>query len=118
MADKETVKKRLDVAVETLADIGPDIAEGWGGSILFKVTDLETGWMMKFADDGTVESLDEKVDEEAATSIVETDSDTLLGILNDKINAQEAYWAGSMRAHKSLEALTKIVPAMVESVDL
>ena len=117
MADKAQIRKRLDLAVEKLEDIGPYVAEGWGGSILFKVPDLDTGWMIKMAMDGTVESLEEKVDEEAATSIIETDSDRLLGIFNGEINASEARAEGTMRADKSLEALARIMPAIIGPVD-
>lgn len=117
MADKAQIRKRLDLAVEKLEEVGPYVAEGWGGSLLLKVTDLQTGWMMKMAMDGTVESLEESVDEEAATSIMETDSDRLLGILNGEINPSEARAEGTMRADKSLDALARIMPAIIGPVD-
>lgn len=60
----------------------------------------------------------EKVDEAAASSIIETDSDTLLGILNGNINPMEAGSDGSMRAGKSLDALARIIPACIGPVDL
>ncbi|TAK35048.1 MAG: hypothetical protein EPO21_07515 [Chloroflexota bacterium] len=118
MADKAKLEKRLDIMVERLADVGPDIAEDWGGTILFKATDLNTGWMMKFAMDGTIESLEERMDEEAATSIMEADSDTLLGIFNGDINPMEARAKGSMRAEKALDPLALIMPACIGPVDL
>ncbi len=113
MADREALKKRLDQAVEKLADIGPDIADDWGGTILFKVPDLETGWMMKMAMDGTVESLEEKVDEEAATSIIDADSDILLGILNGDVNPTQARAEGKMRAEKALDGLALVLVPII-----
>jgi putative sterol carrier protein len=117
MADKAKIKKRLDAAVKKLADIGPDVAEGWGGTILFKCPDLKTGWMMKMSNDGTVESLKEGVDEAAATSIIETDSDTLLGILNGDINASEARSNGKMKAHKALDGLALVLIPIIGPVE-
>jgi len=117
MADKATIKKRLDLAVEKLADIGPDIADDWGGTILFKTPDLETGWMMKMSMDGTVESLEQKVDEEAATSIIEADSDIMLAILNGDINASEARSDGRMRASKSFDGLALVLIPIIGPVD-
>jgi hypothetical protein len=58
------------------------------------------------------------VDETAASSIIETDSDTLPGILNGNINPMEAWSDGLMRADKSLDALARIIPACIAPVDL
>ena len=109
MADKEALKKRLDQAVERLNDIGPDVVDDWGGSILFKTPDLDTGWFMQMAPDGTVESLEEKMDEEAATSVIEADSDILLGILNGDINPSQAKSEGTMRPSKALDGLALVL---------
>ena len=109
MADKEALKKRLDQAVDRLNDIGPDVVDDWGGSILFKTPDLDTGWFMQMAPDGTVESLEEKVDEEAATSIIEAESDILLGILNGEVNPQQARAEGKMKADKALDGLALVL---------
>lgn len=117
MVDKAEIKKRLDVAVEKLADIGPDVAEGWGGTILFKCPDLKTGWMMKMSKDGTVESLTEKMDEQAATSIIEAESDILLRILNGDINASEARSTGKMRAEKALDGLALVLLPIIGPVE-
>ena len=60
----------------------------------------------------------EKVDEAAASSIIETDSNTLLRILTSNINPMEAWSDGLMRADKSLDALARIIPACIGPVDL
>ena len=60
----------------------------------------------------------EKVDEAAASSIIETDSGTFLRIINGNINPMEAWSDESMRADKSLDALARIIPACIGPVDL
>ncbi len=117
MADRDAIKRRLDKMVKKLDEIGPDVAEGWGGTILFKVVDLDTGWMMKFAENGTVESLEEKVDEDTATSILEFKSDALLDVLNGKVHPSEAKGRGDMRVYKAIDALVSIMPAIIEKDD-
>lgn len=98
MADKAALKERLDGMVERLANVGADVAEVWCGTILFKAPDLGTGWMVKMAMDGTVESLEERVDEEGATNIIEADSDTLLEI----IGADISIWKLMLVDHNNL----------------
>jgi hypothetical protein len=117
MTDKSTLQKRLDIMVDLLNEIGPDIADYWGGSILFKTPDLDTGWFLQMAMDGTVESLSEKVDDEAATSIIEADSDVLLGILNAEIDPQGALNNGSMKVFKSVDPILMIMPSVVGPVE-
>jgi len=112
MAKKEELKKCMKVTVDKINEVGPDVALEWGGSIQFVFPDLGTGWLVKMAMDGTVESWDEKIDEEAATSVVETDSDTWVGIINKTIHPLEARAAGKVQTRKSIEGLIKIIPAV------
>ncbi|WP_296705737.1 SCP2 sterol-binding domain-containing protein [Algoriphagus sp.] len=117
MADKPTLQKRLDRMVNLLNRIGPDVADYWGGSILFKTPDLNTGWFLQMSMDGTVESLVEKVDEEAATCIIEADSDVILGVFNAVIDPMAAVNDGRMLVHKSVEPIMMIMPAVIEAVE-
>ncbi len=72
----------MKVMVDKLSEVGPDVAADWGGSVLYLFPDLHTGWLLKMAMDGTVESWDEKIDEEAASGVLEMDSDTWVGVIN------------------------------------
>ncbi len=113
MAKKEEVKKWMQVIVDKLNEVGPIIAEEWGGSVQFVISDLKTGWLVKMAMDGTVESCDEKIDEEAALGVLEMDSDTFVGIYSKKISTGEARASGKLDVRKSLDALVKILPSTV-----
>ena len=117
MADKDAIKNRLDKMVKKLEEVGPDVAEGWGGTILFKIVDLDIGWMMKFAQDGTVESLEEKIDEDAATSILEFKSGAFIDVFNGKVPPAQAKGIGDMRVYKSIDALVAIMPEVIEKED-
>lgn len=108
MATKEELVKWLQIVVDKLNEVGPYTAADWGGSVQLIFPDLGTGWLLKFAMDGTVESWDEKIDEEAATSILEFDSDTFVGIQDKTIEGMEAYNLGKIRARKSFDGLIKV----------
>jgi putative sterol carrier protein len=111
MANKEEVKKCVQVIVDKLNEVGPIVAEEWGGSVQFVISDLKTGWLIKMAMDGTVESCDEKIDEEAALGVLEMDSDTFVGIINKTLNPLEAQAEHKIQVRKSMEALMKVLPA-------
>lgn len=111
MATKEEVKKSVQFIVDKLNEVGPIVAEDWGGSVQFVISDLKTGWLIKMAMDGTVESCDEKIDEESALGILEMDSDTFVGIINKTLNPLEAQAEHKIQVRKSMEALMKVLPA-------
>ncbi len=114
MATKEVVKKWLDTIVERLADMGPFVCKDWGGSVQFIFPDLKTGWLLKMKMDGTVESLEEKIDEEHATGTVELLSDTFVGIYEKTINPPDAYFSGAMKCRPGIEAMVKILAPTTE----
>ena len=114
MAEKAEVEKWIATIVEKLNDVGPYVAADWGGSVQFVVPDLDTGWLLQMAMDGTVESCDEKVDEDAATGVVEMDSDTFVAIYTKAVSPMEASAQGKVKTRKSLDALIKILVPSVE----
>jgi len=109
MATKEAVKGWLDRIVEKLEEIGPYVAEDWGGSVQFIFPDLDTAWFLQMAMDGTVESLEEKLDEAAATGVVEMHSDAFVGVYEKTMTTDEARAKGQMRTRKSMDALIKVI---------
>ena len=111
MASKEEVTRCVQVIVDKLNEVGPIVAEEWGGSVQFVISDLKTGWLIKMAMDGTVESCDEKIDEETALGVLEMDSDTFVGIINKTLNPLEAQAEHRIQVRKSMEALMKVLPA-------
>jgi sulfur carrier protein ThiS len=114
MAEKAEVEKWMQVIVEKLNDVGPIVAPDWGGSAQFVFPDLGTGWLLKMNMDGTVESCEEKIDEEAADGVVEFHSDTFVAIYNKEVVPMEAYSDGRLKVRKSIDALIKILPATVD----
>jgi len=111
MADKAEVDKYFEVIVERINDVGPFIAADWGGSVQFVLPDLNTGWLLKMAMDGTVESCEEKLDEDAATGVLELDSDTFVAIYSGTKSPMEFMAEGKLVGRKSMDALLKILPA-------
>ena len=114
MAEKAEVEKWMETIVERLNDVGPYVAADWGGSVQFIVPDLGTGWLLKMAMDGTVESCDEKIDEEVASGVVEMDSDTFVAIYTKATTAMEATAQGKVKTRKSMDALVKVLVPSVE----
>ena len=114
MAEKEELEKCMKVVVDKLNEVGPDVASEWGGSVQFIFPDLGTGWLVKMAMDGTVESCDEKIDEEAAAGVLEMSSDTFVGIYTKQFSPMEAQADGRMQIRKSIDALIKILPATAD----
>ena len=109
MATKEEMQKLLDGIVDKMNEVGPYVADDWGGSVQFIFPDLNTGWILKMAMDGTVEFLEEKIDEDFADGVLELDSDILVGIMNKTISTMEVKTDGRMKLRKSLEALGKVM---------
>ncbi len=110
MAQKAEVEKLLKKIVDRLNDVGPIVLENWGGSVLYLITDLHTGWLLKMAMDGSVESCTESTDEAAAGGVLEMDSDTFVGIYSKKIQPMEASDSGGMKVHGALDALVRVMP--------
>jgi hypothetical protein len=109
MATKAAIEEWLGKIVTKLNEVGPYVADEWGGSVQFIFPDLGTGWYLKMAMDGTVESLEEKIDEGAATGVVEIDSDVFIAIYEKRMSSTEARTLGKMRTRKSLDALIKVI---------
>lgn len=113
MADKAELERCMKVACERLDELGPDVAPDWGGSIQFVFPDLGTGWLLKVSMEGTTESCEEKIDEEAATGVLEMTSDTWVDIINKKLHPSEAKAENKIQVRKSVEALIKVMPLVV-----
>ena len=113
MAKKEEIVEILRKTVETMKEIGPSVAEGWGGSVQIIIPDLKTGWLMKFAMDGTIERWDEKIDEETADGVLEINSDVFVDIWEKRLGPMEALADHKLDARKSLDALIKLLPALM-----
>ncbi len=111
MATMEEAANAMQTMVEKINEVGPFSSADWGGSIQFVISDLNTGWLLKMAMDGTVENCEEKIDEDAADGVLEMDSDTWVGINNKTVPPMEAYTEGKMKSRKSDEALMKVLPA-------
>lgn len=111
MATHEEATKATQAMVDKINEVGPYFSAEWGGSIQFIVPDLNTGWLLKMAMDGSVESCDEKIDEDTADGVLEMDSDTWVGVWFKTIHPMEAYTEGKMKSRKSDEALMKVLPA-------
>jgi len=113
MATKEKVVECLKGFVEKANEIGPMIAEGWGGKVQITMSDLKTGWMFKFAMDGTIESWPEMIDEDAADGVMECTSDTFVDIWEKRLPGMEALADGKLKTRKSLDAMMKLAPIIL-----
>ncbi len=112
MAKKTEVEKYIKQIVDRMNDVGPVLLENWGGAVLFFITDLKTGWKLKMAMDGSVESCVETKDE-SNCGVLEMDSDTFVGIYSKKIAVPEARDSGKMKVRGGLDALVRLMPHTV-----
>jgi hypothetical protein len=113
MATKEKVVQCLEGVVEAGNEIGPMIAEGWGGKVQIIMSDLKTGWLFKFAMDGTIEGWPEMVDEDAADGVMECESDVFVDIWEKRLPGMEALANGQLTIRKSLDAMMKLAPIIL-----
>ncbi len=113
MAKKAEVEKYIKKIVARLNDVGPVVLEDWGGTALYLITDLKTGWKIKMAKDGSVESCVETTDE-SDCGIVELDSDTFVGIYSKKIGAPDAFQDGKMKCDRGMDVLVRMMPHTLE----
>ena len=113
MATKERVVQIMEEFVEKANEIGPMIAEDWGGKVQVIMSDLGVGWMVKFAMDGTIESWDEMIDEDAADGVMECSSDIFVDIWEKRLPGMEALADGKLATRKSLDALMKLAPIIL-----
>ena len=113
MATKERIEQIMREFVDKANEVCPDVAQGWAGTIQFIVPDLGIGWFLKFNMAGTVESWDEKIDEENAEGVLECNSDIFVDIWEKKIGGMEALALGKLTVRKSLESLMKLTPVLL-----
>ena len=113
MAEKAEVQKRMQIMIDKLNEIGPDSAAEWGGMVQFTFPDLATGWLVKMAMDGTVQSWDEKLDEETADGVIEMDGDTFIGVIDKTVIPMEAFTVGKIKTRKGMDGLIKMMPAIM-----
>jgi len=110
---KEEIVDILRQTVEKMKEVGPAVAEGWGGAVQIIMPDLKTGWLMKFAMDGTIGSWDEKIDEKSADGTLEINSDVFVDIWEKRLGPMEALAEHKLDARGSLDALIKLLPALM-----
>ena len=113
MATKQRIEEIVQEFVDKLNDKGPDIAEGWGGAVQIVVPDLNTGWYIKLAMDGTVESCTEKIDEENANGVMDVSSDTFVDIWEQRVAGLDALAMGKFKIRGSMDALMKFAPVLM-----
>ena len=77
------------------------------------ISDLGTGWLVKFAMDGTIESWDEMIDEDANDGGMERPRDIFVDIWEKRLPAMEALAEGKLATRKSLDALIKLAPIIL-----
>ncbi len=109
MAKKAEVEKYIKQIVDRLNDVGPDCFPDWGGSVMFLISDLKTGWKLKMAKDGSVESCVETTDE-SNCGVLEMNSDSFVGVYSKKIDLAAAKGSGAMKWRGDMDALMKILP--------
>lgn len=113
MATQEEVQKWMQVVVDRINERGPDAVPYWGGVLQLVISDLDTGWLVKLAMDGTVESCVEQVDEKAATCVLEMPSDLFVGLYSGSIPVDEVRASGKLRVRKDKLALARLIPITV-----
>jgi putative sterol carrier protein len=116
----EEKKKIADDIMNELAkklNESKDLTEGWGKAIQIVFTDIETGYNVKFAMDGSIEKTEKKplsaIKPEDAEATCYCTVDDLKDIIDGKVSAMEAMGSGKFRIEGKLDALMKLAPAMM-----
>ncbi len=101
---------RLKKNTESLKD--------WGKAFRIGFEDIDMGWWIKIAMDGTVEKVEKgpwkKIRAKEAVSSLVTTADTLSGVLSGEIDGQSAAASGAVKIEGSYDGIIKIAPALMK----
>ena len=115
--EKKKIADDIMKHMEKKLNENKDLAEGWGKTIQTVFTDIETGYRMKFAMDGSIEKIEKKpaseIKLEDAEATVYCTVDDLKDIIDGKVNAMDAMGAGKFRIEGKMDALMKLAPAIM-----
>jgi putative sterol carrier protein len=115
--EKRKIADEIIKELEKRLNENKDLAEGWGKAIQLVFTDIETGYRMKFAMDGTIEKIEKKPASEIKLEDAEATSYCavydLKEIFDGKVSAMEAMGSGKFRIEGKMDALLKLAPAIM-----
>jgi len=117
MAEKQKTAEELIKTIVTKLNEIADVNEGWGKAVQFSFSDINVGYYLKLAMNGTVEKCDKKPASEMrvedAEGTVILDVDTLKGILDKTVDPMEALGKGLLRIEGKMDALMKLAPVIM-----
>jgi len=115
--EKKKIAEDIMMKMEKRLNENKDLNEGWGKSVQVIYTDIETGYQIKFAMDGSVERVERKAASECKPEDAQATFfgavDHIKYIIDGKISAMEALGTGKFRIEGPLEALKKLGPAIM-----
>jgi putative sterol carrier protein len=115
--EKKKIADDVMKHMEKVLNENKDLNEGWGKSDQVIFTDIETGYWIKFAMDGSVEKMVKKpaseIKLEDAEATVSCTVDVIKDVMDGKTNAMEAMGEGKFKIDGPLAALMKLGPAIM-----
>jgi len=115
--EKKKIADDVMKEMEKKLNENKDLNEGWGKTVQVIYTDIETGYQVKYAMDGSVEKVEKKPASECkledAEATVFCTVDDIKDIIDGKTNAMEAMGTGKFRIEGPLTALMKLGPAIM-----
>ena len=118
----ELEKEAADIInqMETKLNQAKDSNKGWGKTINIIFSDIETGYAMKFAMDGSIEKIEKK-----PASELKIEGDALTNAFGDVedikqcvigyISPMDAYIAGMLKVEGDFKALEKLMPCFPQA---
>ena len=114
--EKKKIAEDIMKEMQNRLNADKDLLEGWGKTVQVVFTDIETGYRLKFAMDGSVEPekapASEIKDADAAGTVYCT-VQTLKDVVDGKTSAMEAMNSGLFRIEGGLDAMVKLAPAIM-----
>jgi len=110
MVSKAETEKLIKQVCDRIDSIG---VEKLAGKLMqFEFPDLGTGWLIKIASDGTVESCQEMIDKKLAYTTTIMDSDTFEKIITRTATPFDLFAAGKIKVEGTQEALLLFLPIL------
>jgi putative sterol carrier protein len=108
----DDLKKMADDIMKTMTkklNEGKDRNKDWGKTINIVFSDIEVGYSLKYAMDGSVECKKETAEDAEAT--VNSSVDDMKKTLDGEINSGDAYRNGLWQVEGDVMSLWKLAPA-------
>jgi len=123
--EKKKIAEDIIAEMKRRINLNKEITEDWGKTVQQVFTDIETGYLIKFAQDGTVGEIEKKPASEIiqkpaaelkagdAVATIYCTVQTLKDCFDGKLNAMDAMAKNLFKIEGSMDALIKLSPVLM-----